>query len=79
MMQIFPVHPVSRKPTKIICVGCGKRAIEAGIAVPDKCAELGYGPDGPYKIVMVDDGEIQSLCEGCLAVLVKNGGPRRIS
>jgi hypothetical protein len=62
------------KQPKIICTGCGNRAIEAGIAVSDNAVEEGYGcgPQGhPSRIMIVtaDEEEMQPLCESCVTAL----------
>jgi hypothetical protein len=66
-MKIIRGKPASGKPPKIICTGCGKRADEAGIALPELAVEKGYGADGP--VMIVEDDQMQPLCEDCLTAL----------
>jgi hypothetical protein len=68
-MKIIRGKPATGKPPKIICAGCGKRADEAGVAVPDAAAEEGhgYGPDGP--IMLINEDDMQPLCEDCVTAL----------
>jgi hypothetical protein len=70
-MRIIQGQPATGKPREIVCTGCGKRAIEAGIAVPDKAVDQGYGPDGPIVYAIVDEDEMQPLCERCVAALLR--------
>jgi hypothetical protein len=41
------------------------------MAVPDKAVEHGYGPDGPIVHAIVDEHEIQPLCESCVNALLR--------
>ncbi len=75
-MKIIRSKPAKGKPPKIICTGCGKRAREAGVAVPDDAVgkivgpDVVHGPDEPLKVgAIIDEDDIQPLCEDCLAVL----------
>jgi hypothetical protein len=74
-MKVIRGRPTTGNPPKIICSGCGRRAEEAGIAVPESAAEQGYsvgpGVDGPVTMVEEDD-RMQPLCEDCLAALLPN-------
>ena len=72
-MRIIRGQPASGKPPRITCTGCGKRAIEAGIAVPDDAVEQGegYGPDGPAQFAIVDPDDEQPLCEVCCTTLLR--------
>jgi hypothetical protein len=71
-MRIIRCQPATgNKPLKIVCARCGKRATEAGMAVPDKAVEHGYGPDGPIVHAIVDEHEIQPLCESCVNALLR--------
>ncbi|MET3992142.1 hypothetical protein BjapCC829_36475 [Bradyrhizobium barranii] len=71
-MRIIRSRPATGKPPKIICTGCGERAREAGVAVPDWAVEKTHGPefqgpDGPVGVsVIIDEDETQPLCEACL-------------
>ncbi len=69
-MRIIRGKPANGKPRKIKCTGCGKRAVEAGIAVPDDCIEQGYGADGPVQIAIFEEGQDQPLCESCVEALL---------
>ncbi len=69
-MKIIRGKPATGKPPKIICTGCGKRADEAGVAVRDSAVEKGYGSDGP--VMMIDEDEVQPLCEGCVTILLRD-------
>jgi hypothetical protein len=69
IMKIIRSKPATGKPPKIICNGCGKRADEAGVAVADNDVEegRGVGPDGP--ILLIDEDDMQPLCEECVTAL----------
>jgi len=73
-MRIIRGRPATGKPRKIICTGCGKRAVEAGIAVPHNAVEKIYGPDGPTIGAIVDEDEMQPLCESCVTALSRRDG-----
>jgi hypothetical protein len=62
-MKIIRGKLATGKPPKIICAGCGNRAREAGVAVPDAAVPE---QDGPFAI---DEDDMQPLCEECLAAL----------
>jgi hypothetical protein len=66
-MRIIRGRPATGKAPKIVCTGCGKRAAEAGVAVPDLADEKGYSRDGPIR--MIDEDEAQPLCEDCVTAL----------
>jgi hypothetical protein len=69
-MRIFHGQPAGGKPRKIACAGCGKRAVEAGFAVPDEAVEEDDGPNGP-KVALVHMGDTQPLCESCVTSLLR--------
>jgi hypothetical protein len=69
-MKIIRGKPATGNPPKIICTGCGKRADEAGIAVPTLAVEKGYRGDGP--VMMIDEDQVQPLCEDCVAALLRS-------
>ncbi|MDE5461150.1 hypothetical protein [Bradyrhizobium sp. CSS354] len=64
-MKIIRGKPAKGKPPKIICTGCGARAREAGVAVDD--AAIGRGSD--VASMMIEEDDMQPLCEACLAAL----------
>jgi hypothetical protein len=66
-MRIIRGNPATGKTPKVICSGCGKRAAEAGVAVPKSAVEDGHDADGP--IMMIDENQMQPLCEDCLTAL----------
>jgi len=67
-MRVIRGRPAS-KASKIVCTGCGKRAAEAGIAVPHSAVEEGYSHDGPVRMIVIDEDEMQPLCEDCVTAL----------
>lgn len=71
-MRIIKGEPAAGKPRKIVCAGCGKRAVEAGIAVPDKAVEEAYGLDGPTVHAIVDEDEVEPLCDRCVTALLRD-------
>jgi hypothetical protein len=71
-MRIIKSEPAAGKPRKIICTGCGKRAVEAGLAVPDHAVEEAYSPDGPTVHAVVGEDEMEPLCDGCVTALLRD-------
>jgi hypothetical protein len=77
MMKVIRSAPASGKSPKIICTGCGKKAVEAGIAVKPEAIEKGYSvaakgsglPEGP--MMMIDDDDAYPLCEDCVTALLR--------
>jgi hypothetical protein len=67
-LKVIRGKPATGRPPKIICVGCGKRADEAGIAVPDTDVEEVYGVDGKIGLI-IDGDDMQPLCEECVVAL----------
>ena len=70
-MKIIRVAPATGNPPMIVCTGCGKRAAEAGVALPSSGVEKVYGPDGPAGMI-VDEGDAQPLCEDCVTALERD-------
>lgn len=72
-MKIIRGKPATGKPPMITCSGCGNRAREAGIAIPDdETVGKIHGPDvvKGFKIgAIIDEDEMQPLCESCLVAL----------
>lgn len=74
-MRIIRAKPAKGKPRKIICSGCGKRAREAGVAVPDDAVEQVVARDimqPGWPVVtseIIDEDAMQRLCEECLTAL----------
>jgi hypothetical protein len=73
-MKIFRSEPATGKPHKITCTGCGKKAFEAGIAVPYLAVEKGYGVEPDESVLMIDEDQVQPLCEECVAALLRDEG-----
>jgi len=67
-MRIFRGEPV--KPRKIVCAGCGKKAYEAGFAVPESDVEEGWLGD-KRVILEVETENEQPLCEECVTALLR--------
>ena len=73
-MRIFRSEPATGKPRKITCTGCGKKAFEAGIAVPYSAVEKGYGVEPDESVMMIDEDQVQPLCEDCVTALLRGEG-----
>jgi hypothetical protein len=42
-MRLIRTTPASGKPLRIVCTGCGEKALEAGVAVDESNIEDGSG------------------------------------
>jgi hypothetical protein len=72
-MKIFEGTLATGKRRKITCTGCGKRAEEAGFAVPDSAVEYDYDPggEGPPMVAEIEISEAEPLCEACVTKLLR--------
>jgi len=66
-MRIIRGTPATGKPPKIICTGCGKKAIEAGCAIHDTVFRRFV--ESSKTFMMIEEDDTQPLCEDCLTAL----------